>query len=881
MNIIKKLIFKDILLNKKRSLATVVGIMLSVALFVSVSTIYISGIDIIKDYDKKTQGNYHLALADLKPSEINSYYYNRNIEKIINVRKLGWSKLDDGKTNKNSYGDLICLEAIEKQDFDDLAINIIEGRLPKNDKEVLVPKDYIDKRTVEVGDTITLDIGKKNVKTNINEKTNDETNENSNDETSIEEESEEKKYSFEIIDSKKENYKIVGVVNYTYSNLMGGIHGFKKQDYYFFDGERIITLANNKTEGIESNLFIRYKKEAIKNYAKVTVDIVDKDKKIDFDFNNSLLYIESSYLFNMESKEILLVVFIMLVLILIGSFMFIKNCFDISSTERLKYDGILKSVGATYRQIKYNVFYEANMLMIVAIPLGIILGLLASDIVFKIIDSFSKDLVSSDKMCIKMTISYKPIMIGTLLAIATVYFSVFRIAVKNSKISPIEAIKNSGQIKINRKKIKSSKFIKKIFGIGGILANKNVKRNKKKYNKTIRVIKVSVILFMAASNILNFAQIVISERYTYDYNFSIRFPNKYYDDIKEIEKNNKSDYIQRSSIQRRQFCNVNDCKYTKEYADYLNQAGKKYKENISILCLGNEAYERYIECIGLEYNDIKDKGILISDDDYSVINKFDYKKDDKINIEPDTDPNTNISIELGAVYQRDKTREVTAYNNVYSNPMVYDDVIIVSDDLYENIFSDQSKVNEGEHVSAYFYVNNPKQFEENIKNVLGKKIEYMTIDNQEKEEEKRKDEIKLASILIYMFISVFFVLAILNIFNTISFSMQFRKREFAMLKAVGMSKKQFFKMIRLEALIIVFKALYKGVILVIVMVSLAFYMRYRLYLSDYLVRCSIYLIKTSMLAVFVVIVIVFTIMFFSIRKINKQNIIESIRNDNL
>ena len=189
---------------------------------------------------------------------------------------------------------------------------------------------------------------------------------------------------------------------------------------------------------------------------------------------------------------------IIMIIVIFTSVFCIKNSFEISITEKVKQYGMLSSLGATSKQIKKNVLYEAFRLGIIGIPLGIILGTLVIFILLKIVEKIS----GSDLLGMNFIFSTNllVIILSILLSAITIYLSARKAAKKTSKISPIEAIRSNEDIKINPKKLKTPKFIKGMFGIGGDIAYKNLKRNKKKFRTAIISIVVLGIAYSLITN---------------------------------------------------------------------------------------------------------------------------------------------------------------------------------------------------------------------------------------------------------------------------------------------------------------------------------------------------------------------------------------------
>lgn len=274
-----------------------------------------------------------------------------------------------------------------------------------------------------------------------------------------------------------------------------------------------------------------------------------------------------------------------------------------------------------------------------------------------------------------------------ILSTITIYLSAKKSAKRAAKISPIEAIRSSEDIKISSKKIKSPRIIKKLFGIGGDLAYKNLKRNKKKYRTTVISIIVSVTIFISMTSFLNYTLKASGIYYTdYGYNISL-YGNleETYDKMKEISK---SELVKSYSLIREMNFKIKNSEISKHiskenldihyFDDENNDTDTTY---LSVISLGEQEYRRYIKNIGLEYDDAKDK-IIINDNvtiyetingksGYHIYRLYDYEKGDKLPIE--LEDGTKFEVEVIArTEKKPKGRE-----DIYSNTGTF----IVSDEF--------------------------------------------------------------------------------------------------------------------------------------------------------------------------------------------------------
>ena len=872
MNLLNKLTIKNLKLNKKRTVVTIIGIMLSVALITAVASIYASGIKSLINYETQIKGNFHTVFYNVPLSDMDKFENNRNIETLNITKGIGYAKVD----SKNEDKPYAYIKGFTKNSLDNLSIRLVSGRLPENDSEIVIPTHLKTNGRLElkINDSITLEIGKRIDSTGYELDQNNpyqKSDFDGNGET--------------LIETKTKTYKIVGIIERPANNI----------EPYSAPGYTFITyLDDNKIFG-NIDVYARFTKDGVKDWYKTIANILGVDpvlfKKVynqeelskeesdEFlkQMENTYLIDANKYLIDLETNPLSAssisslgtVVCIVIGIIVFTSVFCIKNSFDISITEKIKQYGMLRSVGATKRQIKKNVFYEATILGLIGIPLGVLLGYLASYILIIISNYYLTDMIEAG-FKLEFVFSMIAVLVAIVLGIVTIYFSAFRSAKRASKVSPIDSIRNSANIKINPKKIKSPKFIKKIFGMGGEISFKNLKRNKKKYRTTVISIVVSVFVFIALSGFMGLAfQEVDNELKLSDFNISlsanITNKNSYNKFIGTVNL----DGIENYTILRSSELSFVGTHYSKEYLDFLEIKQKDQDEEyISIFAIGEEQYNKYIKSLGLDYNDIKDKAILLDKEyvvrfdennkrDTKYMSIFDFKKGDVIN-STITSTNKNINIEIGLVTEE----KPFGLKNMSAR------YIIVSDEMFDNIA-------ESKGLDIFYKSNNATKLQDDIDNYL-KGEDYYSINNIAENVNKSNNLFTLIGIFLYGFIIVISLIGITNIFNTITTNMELRKQEFAMLKSVGMTTKEFNRMIRLESLFMGIKSLFFGIPIGIVLSYLIYH---------FLSKESGIPYKPPVVAIIISIVVVFIlislIMKYSMNKINKQNTIETIRNENI
>lgn len=873
MSLLNKLTIKNLKLNKKRTVVTIIGIMLSVALITAVASIYSSGIKSLIKYETCEKGNFHTAFYNVPVSDIDIFENNRNIETINITKNVGYAKID----SKNEYKPYAFIKAFTKDSLKKLSVKLVDGRLPENENEIVIPTHLKTngRLFLNIGDSITLDIGKRIDNSNY------ELNQNNPYQKNDEEVGE------SIVETTSKTYKIVGIIGRPATN----IEGYSAPGYTF-----ITYLEENKINGIV-DVYARFSKDGVKNSYETIANILgvdaklfkkvndnekqasnkelkeylnqmDKAKYSDINVNSYLIALETNPISNSGIGGLGIVVGIVIGIIVFTSIFCIKNSFDISITEKIKQYGMLRSIGATKRQIKRNVFYEATILGLIGIPLGLLLGFIASYILI-IISNYYLNGSFAEGLKLVFSFSWVSVLVAIILGIVTIYFSAFRSAKRASKVSPIDSIRNSANIKINPKKIKSPKLIKSIFGVGGEISFKNLKRNKKKYRTTVISIVVSVFIFIALSGFMKLVfQQVDHELEISDFNISLSTTitnNEFYNKFIETTR---LDNIEDYTIFRNSEISFTGNHYNKEYAKFLNLAiDKNNPTYVSIISIGEEQFKKYVDSLGLNYNEFRNKAILVDKGYVSNYNKsnklttkymrvFNFNKGDIIDATI-TDKDKKIKIEIGAVSDV-KPFGFKGVDGQY---------LIISDEMFDANF--KSKV-----LTIYYKSNDANKLQDDLDDFL--KGEDYNINNVDENVKIMSNLFTLVGIFLYGFIIVISLIGITNIFNTITTNMELRKQEFAMLKSVGMTTKEFNRMIRLESLFMGIKSLFFGVPIGIALSYIIYH-----FLSEESGIPYKLPIEAILIAIAVVFILISLIMKYSMSKINKQNTIETIRNENI
>lgn len=878
MNILNRLTVKHLKMNKRRTIVSIIGIILSTALMVGIGLICSSVREFIIDETISSSGNYHAQISSVDVTKLENIENNKNIKEYRYEYGFGYARYEE---SDNKYKPYFYIDAVNDAFFDEL--NIIEGRAPKSSDEIVISNHIFSQGhgKYKVGDTISLEYGTRIL--------DNYTLNNSN--PYYEEE--------EFVALGNKTYKIVGICE------RSGYENYSSPGFYIF------TKASNNYTG-KVDLYLLYEnpsdaykisKAIYKNLGKEVQDGV-----YEISYNNSLLSLYGVSNYDNINSFISGFLTIFLSIISVACIIVIYNSFAISVMERKKQFGLFSSIGATKEQIRKTVFYEAFLVG----SIGIVIGILGAYIgIGTVVMILNKLLVKTlNGISLKLVTYPMFIIIPVIFIILVIIISAFIPARRASKISPIEVIRQNDDIKINKRKIRTSKLVDKIFGIEGTIALKNIKRNKKKYRITIASLFISIVTFIAFSSYLKFGKLTADSymlNIDYDIEVTVRKNNKDLS-LNSIEQlithEDVEDYLQYELLYVS--TKIIDKEYlTKEYLDFY---GDPLPNNIG----GDSRMFDYFNVIKLDdnsYNDFK-KSIGLTDDKIILLNKFytiDYENNNRkvIGLNHFKD-NVKISLcdeELkqkiesseeyisGGMYPSDVSEE--EYSNMCSYTL--DNLYFVNDDSHLKLFNDVLHndftiiVNSDnfdkikEVTKSYNYDYNyiygirikASKFDE--LNKIGKKINsYGYYSNITEDNNSNKNAILAIEILLYGFISLVTLIGLTSVFNTINTSINLRKREFSILRSIGLTPKGFNKMICFESIFFGLKSLIYGIpVGLFLSILIASNMNN---LVNFKYSIPIGSVIISIVGVFVVVLIT---MWYSTRKIKKENILESIREENI
>ncbi len=910
MNIILKWTLRTLKLNKSRTLVTIIGIILSAMLISSVATLCVTFQQYALKQSLANNGNWDAKFENIAYQEVPSITENEHVTAVMLQRTLGFHDIRAIHGPAHQY---MSLTELDQASFANFSIDLVDGELPVSSTEIVLSSSYLEAsgKSYKVGDKVTFALG-------------DQVDSGESDEgLSQKNKAPEQPVKSETVPSESETvpskeYSVVGIMKATSVNAR--VNGFTA-----------ISYLETNTLKPDDAVSVFFRSSSPRNIVKLG-DSISQILGKPAMYNTKLLQAKGVY----AGGEINMAIYgtgaMMFIIIMIGSIALIYNAFAISVSERLRQFGMLSSVGATRQQLRNSVLFEGFFLGIISIPAGIFGGIFTTGLALRLIAPVIEGLFN-DGITFDLVISGYAIGLAFVLGMVTILISAWIPTKKAANMSAMDAIRQTDDIKITEKQVKTSKLFRKWFGFEGELALKNLKRNKKKFRATVFSFFISIVLFIVVSSFTMYLKntALISTTTEIEGDILISFVHGKYEnedkligelttiegvaDYSVYKTMNKILSIPTTALNHAMLEDL----YPGKQAEYLGLG-------LSLYGMNDRDYRKYLESEGLvfeEYNDLTNpKAIAINRTNYQDMNNTvvysDILKQNMpvqvqiLNLLHQTSPAYRIyggegedlggkMTEFGVI--KNDVAVVADLSNyfdlnaasVYSIAIAHETgnappgiaaissskinaakiELLVSDDLFEELM--KTTMQEGSEFDQIILdADDSKEvmnqaFDLFIKNG----VPYTNLYSMEVAAQQAKNIWMIVSIFCYSFITLITLIAVVNVFNTISTNIYLRRREFAMLKSVGMTPKSFNKMIIFESTFYGIQALFYGLL---VGVMLSFAIRYLM--EKAVSGATGTLPWGSILACIVgVFVIVFMTMRYAMAKVNKANIIDVLKTE--
>lgn len=909
MNIFHRFTLASLKKNRVRTLVTIIGIMLSMALLTAVIEGANSGMQYLVRAETERVGAFHGYWREVEADKVSELARAEDVKKTAAFYRVGHAQVTEDTSRFVKY---LQIEALGEGVTDLLSVRLTAGRMPENEREIILPDRYVEQvARVRVGDTLTLSVGQRTL----------------NGEPIAAHKEYEK--NEELTDCRELTYTVVGI--------------FEKLDTVIDNGysPSYIALTAGETAG-PATVFFTLKHPA--RFYSVMKDNLNAGIGYDWAAHSALLAYSGSFRNGVLTQLMYGLVTVLVVLIAFGSISLIYNSFSISVSERTRQFGILKSVGATKKQIRGTVLYEALVLCGIAIPLGAGVGCAGIGItLYCLRDSFHLILSDTSDVKMKLVVSWVGLGMAALLCLAIALISAWIPARRALSVSPIQAIRQSTDIKISRREVKTSRLTQKLFGFEGMMASKNFKRNRKRYRSTVVSLFLSVTLFISAAAFCNYLKASVSSITSKDSGADIVYHTY---DLREnpdalLEKLCRANGVERGAYlaTRYETLRLPEGTLTKSYLEIFSDIMGSDTDGLydMKLCAVSDAEflrftkaagidgERYLtseEPMGLLYNrgsryvrDASDaSGSRAKWTTYTLfapsatVGTYESRRirseiDGYSFIAQDKDGDGSylyLSKEDKATYRAtgdDAERE--AFLNAHAKRISEAEAVqVLSFRLGGTVDAVPLGMSEEKPFLIYPYSRiaevtgiDPREdgiafcFEApahaaayaDMKQILSDAGQSTSrlFDNAQTLESMRST-VTVVNVFSYGFIILISLIAVANVFNTISTNIALRRREFAMMKSVGLTTRGMHKMLNYECLIYGIKGLALGL-------PVSFLSTFAIWLVVGQAVEQPFMIPWAAVAIAVgsVFAVVFATMLYAGGKLRRDNPIDALKNENL
>ncbi|MGN7300449.1 FtsX-like permease family protein [Ferdinandcohnia sp. SAFN-114] len=860
MNIINKLTIRHLKENKRRTLVTIIGVIISVAMITAVATLGVSFLNLMIRDNIADNGEWHVKYNDVNVEQIKAIEKDSQTKKLVLSNDLGYAKLEGSKNKSKPY---LFIKEYNTAGFQQFPIELAEGRLPLKNDEIVISEAIADNAKVEynIGDKLSVEIGKRLV--------------------AGEEEPLGQNYSLQSDENGvTEKLKIESSETFT---IVGTI---KRPTWEpsWSPGYTVVKYVDKNALGKNRTADAVVVLEKVKGSLYQHSETIAKENGINsVSYNKELLRFYGVTDNDSLRLTLFSVAGIVMAVIIIGSVALIYNAFAISVSERSRHLGMLSSVGATKKQKRNSVFFEGALIGAVSIPIGILSGLAGIGVTFSFINTYLEGALNvAEKL--NVIITPASLLVACVISIVTIFISTYIPAMRASKVSAIDAIRQTQDIKLSRKTVKTSKLVRKLFGIEAEIGLKNLKRNKKRYQATVFSLVISIVLFLTVSYFTEDLKKSL-ELSVDNINYDIQVINDQMGK-EDLLPFTKLDYVTNSSIIQTIYLTT-----LTEKDQLPNELLKSIEKDPSILQDGKFTY--YVRLHGLDHDSFNAYAAKVGTDsgEFENTNELNAIIIDNINYQDyetgkfiDTKSiHINVGDTLALNLMNYETEEQQFLANIKVQALT-DQLpmgtttsslggldIIVSEDILTKVVEGNEKAKSEIQTELYMNSSDPMATQDELDKITDSGTHVYNVYQRRQEQEQM---IIMMSIFTYGFIALISLISIANIFNTISTSISLRKREFAMLRSVGMTPKGFNKMINYESVFYGVKALLYGL-------PISFVIMFLIYWS--LRNTFEYGFNLPWMSILFVVIIIFIIvgaaMLYSIQKVKKENIIDGLKQE--
>lgn len=783
MNVLHQYTRKSLLENRTRTVVTVIGIILSLAMLTAVTTLISSVQRFMIEGIESASGGWHCAGFALSRETEQAAAADGRTEWLTGLERTGYAAFDEAENPDKPY---LYVAGMQDGFADRMPIVLTGGRLPESADEILIPEHLLEQNAyaVKIGDALNL---------TLCDRLDRDTGVAMGQETFFAR-GEEGEPLEELVARETRTYTVVGF--------------YERPTFedYMAPGYTLLTVADGS--GVYADAWVR-----LKNPNDAQAFGNDHFYENAYTLNMDLLRMTGSSGENAYNAVLYSLGVIFIAIILLASIFLIYNAFSISVSERTRQFGLLSSVGATRRQLARCVLYEALTLSGVGIPLGILSGIAGIGVTLTAVSGMLGDIFSDTftlNSSIRLHVSWQSVAIAAALGLLTVLFSAELPARRATRVSAIDAIRQTADVKIRPRSVRTSRFTGKLFGFEGTLASKNFKRARRKYRVTVFSLSVSIVLFISASSfcvyLTDSAGDVLS-----DYSFDLMYV--YANDDASVrtgslldaaaplhEKLSQTEGAEQSALHAygTGIGTFSTDSFSRDFRqDILSADADTVSLDVGVIFCDDSVYVPFVKSLGLGKEYLSGEKVIAvnrcqmynaAEERYYVYEPLNGACRFQL---------SGQTVEIGALTQKCPFgADISSHTVTVLAPASAVDYfgLDVSFRVY-SVFLAPDHATVGNRMTMLLReLEQPSYLLSDYAASVAATRSLLTV-------------IKVFS---YGFITLISLIALANVFNTISTNVQLRRREFATLLSVGMTRRSFHRMLNYECLLYGLKGLAFG-----------------------------------------------------------------------
>lgn len=831
MNILYRLTWRQMLLQKRRTLITILGVIVSVAMIAAVSSFAASFMDVFRRVEVASGGDWHAQFSEMPRAAYEKLASGTPDATVFSVTKSEPIAL----SSRRGRFDYVLLQKLSAEAFERMQVHVQTGRLPESTGECVISGDYAQAAALNIGDRIG--------------------------ET---------------------------------GDTVVGIAQMDCMEPSFVDTAAILTVEDGTSPTLGAYVRFDRPDASIYDWLDETMRTAGSPEGWT---HESLLFYSGVGGDNALMTTIWLAAGFFMVIILVAAVSLIYNAFAISVTDRAAQFGMLASVGATPAQRRKSVLFEALTVGAVAIPFGLFFGYLGIGVTFKIVSRMLASMLTTQES-LKLVVVPGAILLSVGLALVTVLVSAWIPARRAARMTPMEAINRTRDVRLTARRVRTSKLTRLLFGFEGELALKNLKRNRKRYRITQISLVISLVLFLSTCSLTDYLRAsyeMSAADADCDVYVQVFAPKPASDVPRDFEVLRDANAEIAAALEgeewtriARPYGGVTLPDGALRFTDAMRalsgtQAGGL---NVSVYAVDGGSLRAYADRVGVEFATLNDPGnpagilinrfVFVNGHNFTECAVVDARAGETWQMQlegidaMDVERGSVASVEIAAVTDEFLPGLSTKQ---WNGPGVY---LVLSETVFDEIWKGLGR-------SYQFVVST------DAPDAVAERLDILaagtsgaaaaaetTVVNVTDLYKANMRVLTIINIFVYGFLALLSMVGIANVVGTVSTSLMLRKRELAMIKSVGITPRGFNRMIRYESLLYGLKAVLYGIPLS----YLCMYGIWRTLGRNFQMPFQPMLAQVA-IGVAAVFVVVFLTMTYSAHKIRRDSIIDGLRMENI